>query len=41
MAGPLRKKELFLEPFFQRFKIYTAIKLEGGEGLGLNGPVIK
>ena len=36
-AGPLRKKE----PFFQRSKISKAMKLEGGGGLGLNGPAIK
>ena len=41
-AGPVGKKELFLEPFFfQRSKISTAIKLEGGGGLGLNGSAIK
>ena len=34
------KRKLFLEPFFQRSKVSTAIKLEGG-GLGLNGPGIK
>ena len=27
--------------FFQRSQISTAIKLEGGGGLGLNGPAIK
>ena len=32
MAGPLRKKELFFNLFFQRSKISTAIKLEGGGG---------
>ena len=39
MAGPLRK--LFFYHFFQRSRISTAIKLEGGGGLGLNGPAIK
>ena len=34
-AGPSRKKELFLEPFFHRSKISTAIKLEGGGGQAL------
>ena len=33
MAGPLRKKELS--------NVSTVIKLEGGGGLGLNGPAIK
>ena len=31
----------FWNLFFQRYKISTAITLEGGEGLGLNGPAIK
>ena len=34
-------KETFFYHFFQRSKISTAIKLEGGGGLGLNGPAIK
>ena len=52
MAGPLRggggkgpghwgKKELFLGLFFQPTDVSTAIKHEGGGGLGLNGPTIK
>ena len=41
MAGPLRKKLFFFNLFFQRSKISTAIKLEDGRGLGLNGPAIK
>ena len=41
MAGPLRKNELFWNLFFQRSKISTVIKLEGGERLGLNSPVSK
>ena len=36
-----KEKELFLNIFFQRSKISTAIKLEGRGGLGLNGPAIK
>ena len=52
MAGPLRgggggkgpghlgKNNFLWDLFFQRSKISTAIKLEGG-GLGLNGPAIK
>ena len=31
---------LFLEPFFRRSKLSTAIKLEGEGGLGLNGQAI-
>ena len=38
---PLRKKELFLEPFLQRSNDPTAIKLEGGGGFGLNDSAIK
>ena len=34
-------KEKRTLPFFQLSKISTAIKLEGGGGLGLNGPAIK
>ena len=53
MAGPSRgggvkgraikdkKKASFFNLFFQRPKISTAIKLEGGGELGLNGPAIK
>ena len=53
MAGPLRevgggkgraikeKITLFLTIFFRRSNIQTAIKLEGGRGLCLNGPAIK
>ena len=37
----IKEKKTFLEPFFQRSKISTAIKLKGGGGLGLNGPAIK
>ena len=50
MAGPLRAgggkgpgqlgKNNFFVTIFQRSKISTPIKLEGG-GLGLNGPAIK
>ena len=46
MAGPLRggvKGPAIKEKkiFFQHSKVPTAIKLEGGWGLGLNGPAIK
>ena len=46
MAGPLRggggvKGRAIKEPFFQSYKVSTAIKLEGGGGLCLNGPAIK
>ena len=34
-------KEKKLEPFFQRSNDPTDIKLEGGGGLGVNGPAIK
>ena len=35
------KITFFVIFFFQSSKISTAIKLDGGEGLGLNGPTIK
>ena len=35
------KKKIFLEPFFQRSQISTAIKLEGRRGVRPNGPAIK
>ena len=41
MGRAIKEKRIFLKPFFQRAKILTAIKLEGGEGLGLNGSDIK
>ena len=50
MAGPLRgggvldraiKEKKIWSLFFQRSIFSTAIKLEGGGGLGLNGPDIK
>ena len=41
-AGSLRKKIIFFfNLFFQRSNVQTAIKLEGGGGLGLYSPAIK
>ena len=32
MGRAIKEKRIFLKPFFQRAKILTAIKLEGGRG---------
>ena len=43
-AGPLRKKELIMEPFFPKFQrplSFFGLSSRGGSGLGLNVPAFK